>query len=144
MNVFVSGQLNEKRKIRKIFKALLRQGHHITHDWTRTDNLGPDYRSQADEAGRRAQLDINGVAAADLYILITDNLAQGKGMYVELGAALALAVQRGAPEIIVVGPRNHESIFYYHPVARHFETIEDCLAYTKTLGADAEAVAVSA
>lgn len=99
----------------------------ITHDWTRTDDISNGYADNPAEAGKRAKLDIDGVCAADVYILMTNNDSPGKGMYVELGAALALAERTKKPEIYVVGPKNHESIFYYHPRARHFEDIDACL-----------------
>ncbi len=130
MKAFVSGQLGEKDRIRNVYARLSEIGIDITHDWTTTDNLG-DYSGNLEEVGLRAARDINGVRDADLYILMTDNKERGKGMYVELGAALALAEQRGSPQIFIVGPRNHESIFYYHPLTQHFTDLESCISYIK-------------
>ena len=130
MKIFVSGQLKEKQRIREVYAKLSGAGMEITHDWTRTDNMG-DYASNSREAGIRADLDVRGVVDADAYVLMTDNQHCGKGMYVELGAALALASIKKSLEVCIVGPKNHESIFYYHPLARHFGDFESCLEYLK-------------
>lgn len=124
MKIFVSGQLDQKVEIRKVFAQLESHGHTITHDWTRTDDITARYSAVPVEAGRRAAKDILGVLEADVYIILTDNENCGKGMYVELGAALAQANSGSIREVAVVGPKNHESIFYYHPAVNHFETFE--------------------
>lgn len=127
MRAFVSGQLAEKQKIRQVYALLRNVGIAVTHDWTLTDTL-VDYRQARPEAGRRAALDIHGVLTSDLYILLSDNEKCGKGMYVELGAALALAERFGSPNVFVVGPMNHESIFYHHPLVNQCATIQECLS----------------
>lgn len=132
MKAFVSGQLKEREKIREVFAKLAALGIEVTHDWTTTDDMPKNYAKNAAEAGIRAKRDIDGVRNADFYILMTDNEFLGRGMYVELGAALSLAETRGSPKVYVVGPRNHESIFYYHPLATHFADIDSCLDHIKT------------
>lgn len=128
MNVFVSGQIKEKYKIRKILRRLELSGHRVTHDWTRTDNLRKPYKLEAVEAGRRAHKDIRGVLDADIYILMSDNSECGKGMYVELGTALAVAEMNVKKlQVYVVGPMNHESVFYHHPAVVHKESIDEII-----------------
>lgn len=128
MRVFVSAQLDDAPKVRRLYRLLERAGHSITHDWTRTDVIPGCYSTFPDEAGRRASLDIDGVLNAEAYVILTDNMACGKGMYVELGAALAEAAKGQLRHVAIVGRRLHESIFYYHPCLRHYETIESYLA----------------
>lgn len=126
MKVFVSGQINEVATIREAYRLLAEAGFTITHDWTLTD-LIVDKVAQRDEAGKRAYLDISGVVDADVYILMSGNQNPGKGMYVELGAALALQQTTGSPEVFVVGPLNHMSIFYLHPDVKHRTNIADVI-----------------
>ncbi len=126
MKVFVSGQIDEKEEINEIYKKLQQAGHEVTHDWTKTDGIGDKLKNQ-EEAGLRAAKDITGVVEADIYILVSDNTKPGKGMYVELGAALALNEALGKPQIFTIGNRNHLSIFYLHPAVTHLKTIEDVL-----------------
>ena len=128
MNVFVSGQINEKEGIQRIYSALEEIGIFITHDWTQTDDVAKSEKDSI-EAGKRAEKDILGVCKADIYLIITDNARCGKGMYVELGAALALAESGKDISIYVVGPKNHPSIFYSHPRCAHFNTIDLCIAH---------------
>jgi hypothetical protein len=133
MKVFVSGQLQEKEYVKAVYLKLQEVGMEIAHDWTRTENLPLDAKV-SNEAGERARRDIQGVIDADIYILLANNSNRGKGMYAELGAALALATVRGTPSIYVVGPINHESIFYHHPLTKHFSSIDDCVAHIKAIG----------
>lgn len=125
MRVFVSGQLADRSQVRDVYRLLRRQGHVITYDWTRKDDLAGPYSENRREAGIRAAKDIEGVLEADAYVILTSNERAGKGMYVELGAALARASTGALSSVAVIGPKNHESIFYYHPALAHFETIEE-------------------
>src|SRR6187549_366325 len=123
MKVFVSGQITDLENVREVQEKLKAVGHTITHDWTRNETgekmLSSDEAKLADvqETGRRAQLDIQGVVDADAYVICTDNVSpeSGKGMYAELGAALALNVTQGKPNVYLLGAMNHMSVFYFHP-----------------------------
>lgn len=126
MNIFVSGQIEEKAEIRAIYAELINRGHTITHDWTKTDAIGIKVENK-EEAGHRAVKDITGVVESDTYILVSNNEKPGKGMYVELGAALALNEATGKPRVYTLGKRNHLSIFYLHPRVKHFDTLTELL-----------------
>ena len=130
MKAFVSGQLKEKKAVREAYAQLAKMGIGVTHDWTNTDDLG-SYSKHSKEASSRAVRDIQGVCEAEFYILLTDNKICGKGMYVELGVALARYELTGSPMVFVVGPMNHASIFYYHPVIRHFPSIDSCIEHIR-------------
>lgn len=125
---FVSGQIDDKDVVRKAQCRLTDLGYRLTHDWTYSEDIRPRILESVD-AGDRAARDITGVVEADLYILLSDNDRPGKGMYAELGAALALQQVRGKPRVCIVGRRNHPSVFYLHPAVEYFPTI-DCLIDT--------------
>lgn len=127
MKIFVSGQIEEKVTIRGIFRELEARGHTISHDWTQTDNIS-DKLSEKEECGARAKKDIDAVIDCDIYILMSNNRSAGKGMYVELGAALALRSVNNKPDIYIVGPMNHLSIFYLHPDVKSVQSIEGLLS----------------
>lgn len=118
--VFVSGQIHDLDNVKEVQNRLREAGHHITHDWTRNetgDKLLGGQQAKFDnpeESARRADLDLRGVLDSDAFILVTTNEKVGKGMYVELGAALAKSALSGLPNIYAFGPRNHSSIFYFH------------------------------
>lgn len=121
MKVFVSGQINDLDYVRSVQGEFIKHGHHITHDWTRNETgdkmlAGREAKfSNQEEAGRRAVKDTQGVIDCDVYVVCTNNKEVGKGMYVELGAALARNMTTGSPRIYLVGNREHASIFYFHP-----------------------------
>lgn len=124
-NVFVSGRIQEKEKIREIFRFLDEEcegDYVVTHDWTVTDELS-SIQSSVSEAGSRAQADIRGVIEADVYILTGDTLSAGKGLYAELGAALALRELFGVIKIFVVGEITHPSVFHHHPGVTHVKDL---------------------
>ena len=119
--------------MRNIQQRLIDAGHQITHDWTRNETgdkmLEGDDAKLADlvETGRRAELDIQGVIDADAYVMCSDNLKSGKGMYVELGAALALSVTRDSPKVYIVGALNHMSVFYFHPAVVRLDSVDQLI-----------------
>jgi len=137
MKIFVSGQINDIENVRLVQQKLIDAGHEITHDWTRNETgdkmLGGDENKLAniDEASRRAVLDIDAVLDAEVHIACTDNELPGKGMYVELGAAIALNETRSSPRVFLVGKLNHMSIFYFHPSVKIFDTIDQVIEELK-------------
>lgn len=118
MRVFVSGQIDSRSAVRTVHRDLRALGLVVTHDWTVGDDIGDKLQNRW-EAGRRAEADMRGVIDSDYYIVLTNNSTAGKGMYAELGAALALNEVTGSPEVFVLGPMNHLSIFYLHPAVVH-------------------------
>jgi len=108
-------------------------GHEITHDWTRNETgdkllAGNEAKlANKEETSHRAQLDLQGVIDCDVYVICTDNEEIGKGMYVELGAALALHATANAPQIYLVGKMNHMLVFYFHPAVIRVDTVEEVI-----------------
>lgn len=88
-------------------KELEHLGYSITFDWTTIPHLRP-YEANADESAEAAVLEIGGVTAADVLVLLSHE--RGVGMFVELGAALAL----GKP-VIAVSDIPVRTMFLFHP-----------------------------
>jgi hypothetical protein len=135
MRVFLSAQLEDHEDIAEAKNGILSAGHTLPHDWTVTDILTPGFDAQAEKAGEIARFDIEGVLTADVFVILTSNEKVGKGMYAELGAALARAELGLLQHVLVVGERRHESVFYYHPRATHFATVKDCVEHLRSLPA---------
>ncbi|HSX31948.1 MAG TPA: hypothetical protein VLF43_01700 [Candidatus Saccharimonadales bacterium] len=130
MKFFISGQIDDVATIKEIINKVVDAGHNITHDWTATDTFlggAQDKLNNPVESGRRAQADIQGVIDCDVYVLSSDNKKVGKGMYVELGAALALCEATGKPDVFITGAMHHLSVFYLHPKVVQAATIDDVL-----------------
>lgn len=117
----MSGQIHDLENVRAVQDEFRESGYSITHDWTRNetgDKLLGGRQAKFDnpeEAGNRAVKDMQGVIDSDIYVVCTDNEKVGKGMYAELGAALALNTTTGKPQIYLLGAMEHASIFYFHP-----------------------------
>lgn len=134
MEVFVSGQITDLDNVRAVQDALLEAGHTITHDWTRNetgDQMLAGRQAKLDnpeEAARRAVADMEGVIECDAYVICTDNENMGKGMYVELGGAIALHETQNRPAIYMLGKMAHMSIFYLHPAVTHLGSTKELIA----------------
>ncbi len=63
---------------------------------------------------------------ADAVVVVASE-NDGRGMFVELGAALAQAWRGELEHVVVVGPINHQSVFYYHPAVRRVSTVDEWL-----------------
>lgn len=137
MKIFVSGQIEDIEYVRKVQSEFVKAGHEITHDWT-TNESGAKMLSSREaklgnleESKKRATNDINGVVNSDVYVICTNNEKVGKGMYVEIGAALGLYAKNGSPKIYLLGQMNHITIFYLHPAVQHVESVDDILRSLK-------------
>ncbi len=61
-------------------------------------------------------------------VLVVVSEHEGRGMFVELGAALARASRGDLEHVVVVGPVHHESVFYFHPSVQRVPTVADWLS----------------
>lgn len=133
MKVFVSGRIDDIENVRLVQRKLIDAGHKITHDWTKNETgdkmLAGREAKLADpkETQNRAVLDINGVMDADAYVICTNNKNIGKGMYVELGAAIALNEKTERPRIYLLGRMNHMTIFYSHPAVQKVKSVSEII-----------------
>lgn len=97
-------------------EVLRNSGHQITHDWTHEepyaegDPRGPPYYRKCAEA------DVTGVETADALFVLTH--PHGKGMFVEMGIALAKRIP-----IVAVGP-HFNTIFFEMPTVTKVATVE--------------------
>ena len=86
-----------------------------------------DYGSLLEVSAELATEDLEAVLTADAVLVVASD-HDGRGMFVELGAALARA-QRGELEhVVVIGPIRHESVFYYHPAVLRVAAVDEWLA----------------
>ena len=74
---------------------------------------------------------MQGVIDSDVYVICTDNKKAGKGMYVELGGAIALNKTTGKPVIYLLGAMAHSSIFYFDPVIKRRNTAQEIVEEIK-------------
>lgn len=129
MKIYVASTITNKLNAREVMDQFHQAGHEITVNWTLEPVVDEqDRNGKAVEVGSISVRDFAGVSDSDVFVLLAEP-SQGRSMYVELGLALSSHVQRGSPEIFVVGEKSDQTIFYYHPAIRRARTIEDVFLY---------------
>ena len=126
VKIYVAGPLADVATVRAVQADVVAAGHELTLDWTEDAALPGNYGSQPDASGTLAQAEVNAVMEADAVLVIASD-HDGRGMFVELGAALARAEQRELVHVVVVGEIRHESVFYFHPAVQRVPSVQDWL-----------------
>jgi len=127
MRFYVASSIKNKDEVQSVFEALVDAGHEVTADWTLTDDIPEKERDQKRDYMRSiAKRDFEGILESDIFILLSTP-SEGRSMYVELGVAMASYEKNGKPSVFVVGPKNNESIFYFHPDIRCFDSLDKVL-----------------
>lgn len=126
MKLYVAGKWQDRPRIRRIQNALVRMGHEITVDWTQHD-FGPD-APQSLLKGIAAE-DAYGVAMADYVIAILIKPFNYKGLWCEVGMAIALG-----KKVLAVGSAGDSCIFVNHPLVTSFDSVAGCLKFIRTEG----------
>lgn len=123
MNIYVATKFEDGHFAKKVMAQLKEQGHHITHDWTNENSDGLKGVELEEYLMRCAEADLKGVQDCDLLLLL--NHPHGKGMFTELGFAIALNKQ-----VLVVRPKAGHNIFFHMKKTKMVETIEEALKLT--------------
>ena len=129
MKIYVAGPLADIDGVQAVQAAVVAAGHELTLDWTR----GPDatlvqsYASAPALSASLASDDLDAVLSAEAVLIVMSD-EDGRGMFVELGAALARAQRGDLQHVVVLGPIRQESVFYYHPAVQRMMSVEEWLA----------------
>lgn len=143
MKVYVATSYKNRRKAREAIKMLTAAGHKVTEDWTRKDKCAQLVVGKRMSHARfrrvayRAIKDLNGVMKCDALVMLTKT--SGRGMYVELGAALAAEKL----VILVTKPRHLNCIFYFMPNIIMVRTMREALEVLGTYQLTAASQALS-
>ncbi len=127
MKFYIAAYVREKRRVNEIHRKLKRLGHEITVDWTKNDAPKLKSRDRLSESTKAiATRDMNGVLDCDIFILLSDP-AHGRAKYVELGAAIASFIKKGRPLVYILGKKNNQSVFYYHPAVKRVTCLDEII-----------------
>ncbi len=126
MRIYVSGPVAAARQISAMQDELVALGHELTLDWAMDTSFADNYASRPDRSARTATEELAAVLNADAIVVVATE-HDGRGMFVELGAALARVARNEPLEIVVVGDIRHESVFYFHPAVQRFATLSEWL-----------------
>ncbi len=128
MKFYIAASFDLKEEVKQLYALLESHGHEITKDWTDHIGTAPEEREEKRQLVERyAVEDIDGVRAADVFVILSAGPV-GTGRYIELGAAIQSHLEKGIPQIYVVGNDTAHSLFYYHPSVKQRDTIEVVLA----------------
>jgi len=124
MKIYVAAQFEQKKTVEKIYKGLIDKGHQIAGSWLEHKYVKP-YSENQELCAEYSLTDIDGVLESDVFILISD--FEGRGKFVEFGAALASYKFFGHPKVFVVGKSNSDMMFYFHPAVTRRSDVEEVL-----------------
>ncbi|WP_344255143.1 hypothetical protein [Terrabacter carboxydivorans] len=127
MKIYVSGPVSDATTVQEVQNAVVAAGHELTLDWSADVAFAQDYASQAERSARMAQEELAAVLEADA-VLVVASEHDGRGMFVELGAALTRASRGELDHVVLLGEIHHESVFYFHPLVQRVPAVEDWLA----------------
>lgn len=129
VKIYVAGTLEDVTAVRAVQDAVQDAGHVLTLDWTRgPDSSVSDYATSPHAAATIARDDLQAVLDADA-VLVVATQHDGRGMFVELGAAMAArSLGHGPRHVAVIGPIHHESVFYFHPSVTRVDDVDEWLA----------------
>jgi len=120
MKVYVATKFEEATLAKRTMEALEVDGHSITHDWTGENSSGKEGEELRKYLLKCALADLNGVKDCDVLILL--NHPHGKGMFTELGMALAFG-----KKVIVYAPERANNIFFSLPHCTLVQTIGEAI-----------------
>lgn len=127
MKFYIAAYIREKRRVNEIQRKLKRLGHEITVDWTKDDAPKLKSRYRLSESTKAIAIrDMKGVLDCDVFVLLSDP-AHGRAKYVELGAAIASFMKNGRPLVYILGKKNIQSVFYYHPAVKRVSSLEEVI-----------------
>ncbi|WP_404393363.1 2-oxo acid dehydrogenase subunit E2 [Humibacillus xanthopallidus] len=128
MKVYVAGELSDIAAVTQAQRTIVAAGHELTHDWSQDLELPQDYASRPDRSAAIARTDLDAVLTAEAVVVLASSAQAGRGLFVELGAALARAELGQLQHVVVVGEIRHESVFHFHPRVLRVGSVEEWLA----------------
>lgn len=127
MRIYVAGPVADTVTVQQVQDAVIAAGHELTLDWSADVSLAECFASQIERSARMAEEELRAVIAADA-VLVVASQHDGRGMFVELGVALAQASRGDLDHVVLIGEIHHESVFYFHPLVQRVPTVEDWFA----------------
>ena len=127
MKIYVSGPVSDTMTVQQVQNAVVAAGHELTLDWSADVSFAGAYATKPEQSAQMAQEELDAVIAADA-LLVVASRHDGRGMFVELGAALTRAKRGEMDHVVIVGQMHHESVFYFHPLVQRVLAVEDWLS----------------
>ena len=113
MKIYVAAKWEIRELVLLLYDKLRSAGHAITHDWT-----GEEKKTLHEHADD----DLRGVLSCDALVILPHE--RGKGLYTELGAALAT---RKRVFVLCKGESRDWNIFLQHKSCKYVVSVEELL-----------------
>jgi nucleoside 2-deoxyribosyltransferase len=120
MKAYVASKFEEAPLASDVMRELEALGHIITHDWTNENADGLSGGALTTYLRECAERDVKGVVDCDVLVLL--NHPHGKGMFTELGIAIARKKR-----IIVVQRSLSNNIFLFLSECECVSTIDEAI-----------------
>ncbi|MFA6461478.1 MAG: hypothetical protein WCV90_04365 [Candidatus Woesearchaeota archaeon] len=124
MEIYVVAKFEKKEFVHEVYKRLEALGHHISYDWTTHKPIKP-YRENQELARTYGENEISAILRSDAVIAFPDET--GSTLFLEIGAAMILAAERGTPKVYVVGEANAKSPWFFSKYVKRCDSIEEVL-----------------
>lgn len=124
MKFYVAGKWQDRYTIRWLQQELMSRGHSISCDWTNHDFDKNGVKATKYQLIKIAEEDARGVKDCDIYVGILLSEYSYKGLWVEMGMAIALK-----KKVYAIGEAGDSCIFMNHPSVQRFRTMEDFLGF---------------
>lgn len=122
---YVASRVRDRDRASKLAAQLERRGMISVSRWLRRASLRKPISEDSKNARSIAIEAAESISEADVFILLSD--AEGTGMYVELGIALAESLRRPLC-IYTIGEFGANSVFTYHPNIQACSSEEELLS----------------
>jgi len=124
MRVYIATKFEKKELVHELASKLKSAGHSLSYDWTTHKPIKP-YEENQSTAKLYSENEVQGILDSDIFICIPDKL--GHTLFMEIGAALMLKKTRGKPEVYVIGEFNKDSPWYFNPLIKRRDNIEQVI-----------------
>jgi hypothetical protein len=130
MNIYISAKWQQHPLVSRMETLVHQYGHEMSCSWTKRA-YARAYDEMSAESAKFSQEEIQAILDSD--ILIHLSRGTGKGKYADLGIGIAGNTLQGKPTIYVIGPKNNESQFYFHPAIERIQAEDEYTALEELL-----------
>ncbi len=125
MKFYIASKFEQKNQVKELFQKIIEAGHSVIYDWTDHIQKKP-YSQNQDIVRTYSTEEVQAVLECDVFVLLSAP-EKGAGYSTELGVALGSNQLKNTPAIFILGPHLDLNSFFFHPVIKRVDTIEDVL-----------------
>lgn len=122
--IYIAAKFEKKDLALSLYEKVKEKGYEISYDWTTHKNIMP-YIENKDTAAFYSNNELNGINSCDVFVYISED--KGHTLHMEIGAAIMRKLLTGKPEIYAIGEHNEKSPWFFNPLIKRFNTIEEVL-----------------